>query len=155
MCTFVEALLGGESIPSAGWLMTENHDPALPSIGDSRTRKTTGDLISILSRKVVGQSSAISAIVPYVHMYQSGLAPEGRPAGVFLLIGPTGTGKTKKKIVQIDCGEFQMEHEMAKLLGAPLGYLGHLETVPMLTQQQLTNATSEQSELPLVLSERD
>jgi ATP-dependent Clp protease ATP-binding subunit ClpA len=62
-------------------------------------------------------------------MYQSGLAPEGRPAGVFLLLGPTGTGKTKtveaiaellhgseKKIVKIDCGEFQMEHEVAKLI---------------------------------------
>ena len=67
-------------------------------------------------------------------MYQSGLAPESRPAGVFLLLGPTGTGKTKtveaiaellhgseKKIVKIDCGEFQMEHEMAKLIGAPPG----------------------------------
>ena len=58
------------------------------------------------------------------------LAPEGRPAGVFLLLGPTGTGKTKtvealaevlhgspKKVLKIDCGEFQMEHEVAKLLG--------------------------------------
>ena len=53
------------------------------------------DLISLLSQKVVGQSSATRAIVPYVYMYQSGLAPEGRPAGVFLLLGPTGTGKTK------------------------------------------------------------
>ncbi len=100
--------------------MTENHDPALPSIGDLRTPKTTGDLISILSRKVVGQSAATSVIVPYVYIYQiyqPGLAPEGRPAGVFLLLGPTGTGKTKtveamaellpgseKKIVKIDCG---------------------------------------------------
>jgi len=97
--------------------MTENHDPAPPSIGDSQTPETTGDLISILSRKVVGQSSATSAIVPYVYVYQPGLAPEGRPAGVFLLLGPTDTGKTKtveamaellpgseKKIVKIDCG---------------------------------------------------
>jgi CheY-like chemotaxis protein/energy-coupling factor transporter ATP-binding protein EcfA2 len=97
-------------------------------------------------------------------MYQSGLAPESRPAGVFLLLGPTGTGKTKtveaiaellhgseKKIVKIDCGEFQMEHEMAKLIGAPPGYLGHRETVPMLTQQRLAEATSEGSNLALVL----
>jgi ATP-dependent Clp protease ATP-binding subunit ClpA len=122
------------------------------------------DLISLLSQKVVGQSSATKAIVPYVYLYQSGLAPENRPAGVFLLLGPTGTGKTKtveavaellhgseKKIVKIDCGEFQMEHEMAKLIGAPPGYLGHRETVPMPTQQNLTEATSEQSDLALVL----
>jgi CheY-like chemotaxis protein len=122
------------------------------------------DLSSLLARKVVGQSSATRAIVPYVYMYQSGLAPEGRPAGVFLLLGPTGTGKTKtveaiaellhgseKNVVKIDCGEFQLEHEVAKLIGAPPGYLGHRETVPVLTQQRLAEATSEESDLALVL----
>ncbi len=80
-----------------------------------------------------------------------GLAPEGRPAGVFLLLGPTGTGKTRtvevlaealhgseKHLLKVDCGEFQMEHEVAKLIGAPPGYLGHRETQPMLSQQKLT-----------------
>src|SRR5258707_14982940 len=122
------------------------------------------DLVTLLSQKVVGQSAATKAIVPYVYMYKSGLAPEGRPAGVFLLLGPTGTGKTKtveaiaellhgseKNVVKIDCGEFQMEHEMAKLIGAPPGYLGHRETVPMLTQQRLAEATSPESDLALVL----
>jgi ATP-dependent protease Clp ATPase subunit len=122
------------------------------------------DLVTLLSQKVVGQSAATKAIVPYVYMYQSGLAPEGRPAGVFLLLGPTGTGKTKtveaiaellhgdeKKILKIDCGEFQMEHETAKLVGAPPGYLGHRETTPLLTQQQLTEVTSGQCDLALVL----
>ena len=139
--------------------MTEQIDPRLKNEASAST-----DLISLLSQKVVGQSSATKAIVPYVYMYQSGLAPEGRPAGVFLLLGPTGTGKTKtveaiaellhgseKKIVKIDCGEFQMEHEMAKLMGAPPGYLGHRETVPLLTQQRLAEATSDQSDLALVL----
>jgi len=122
------------------------------------------DLTKLLSGKVVGQSHAMNAIVPYVYMYQSGLSPEGRPAAVFLLLGPTGTGKTKtveaiaellhgseKKLLKIDCGEFQMDHETAKLVGAPPGYLGHRETVPLLTQQQLTDATSEGCDLALVL----
>ncbi len=122
------------------------------------------DLVTLLSQKVVGQSAATKAIVPYVYMYQSGLAPEGRPAGIFLLLGPTGTGKTKtveaiaellhgdeKKILKIDCGEFQMEHETAKLVGAPPGYLGHRETTPLLTQQQLTDVTSRECDLALVL----
>ena len=122
------------------------------------------DLVTLLSQKVVGQSAASKAIVPYVYMYQSGLAPANRPAGVFLLLGPTGTGKTKtveaiaellhgdeKKILKIDCGEFQMEHETAKLVGAPPGYLGHRETTPLLTQQQLTEVTSPQCDLALVL----
>jgi CheY-like chemotaxis protein/ATP-dependent protease Clp ATPase subunit len=122
------------------------------------------DLNNLLSRKIVGQSAAMNAIVPYVYMYQSGLAPEGRPAAIFLLLGPTGTGKTKtveaiaellhgseKKLLKIDCGEFQMDHETAKLVGAPPGYLGHRETVPLLTQQQLAEATSESCDLALVL----
>jgi ATP-dependent Clp protease ATP-binding subunit ClpA len=106
----------------------------------------------------------MSAIVPYLEMYRAGLAPEGRPAGVFLLLGPTGTGKTRtvealaevlhgndKAILKVDCGEFQMEHEVAKLIGAPPGYLGHRETQPMLTQQKLNQVTSDRCNLAVVL----
>jgi len=102
--------------------------------------------------------------VPYVQMHEAGLAPEGRPVGVFLLLGPTGTGKTRtvevlaqalhgseKHLLKVDCGEFQMEHEVAKLIGAPPGYLGHRETQPMLSQQKLNAVTSDQSNLALVL----
>ena len=94
----------------------------------------------------------------------AGLAPEGGPVGVFLLLGPTGTGKTRtvealaeilhgsdKSILRVDCGEFQMEHEVAKLVGAPPGYLGHRETQPMLTQQKLAAVASEDCNLSLVL----
>ena len=122
------------------------------------------DLTSILSSKVVGQPNVINAIVPYIEMFQAGLAPENRPVGVFLLLGPTGTGKTRtvealaealhgssKNLLKIDCGEFQMEHEVAKLIGAPPGYLGHRETQPMLSQQKLTAVTSDRSALSLVL----
>ncbi|MDX6289518.1 MAG: hypothetical protein QOH42_1317, partial [Blastocatellia bacterium] len=73
-------------------LMIENDKPRLSGPNNP---EASVDLITLLSQKVVGQSTATKAIVPYVYMYQSGLAPEGRPAGVFLLLGPTGTGKTK------------------------------------------------------------
>src|SRR3954447_15947834 len=122
------------------------------------------DLTSILSSKVVGQPNVINVIVPYIDMFQAGLAPENRPVGVFLLLGPTGTGKTRtvealaealhgspKNLLKIDCGEFQMEHEVAKLIGAPPGYLGHRETQPMLTQQKLNSVTSEKNSISLVL----
>jgi CheY-like chemotaxis protein len=122
------------------------------------------DLTAVLSQKVVGQPAATRVIVPYIQMFQAGLAPEGRPVGVFLLLGPTGTGKTKtvealaevlhgseKNVLKVDCGEFQMEHEVAKLIGAPPGYLGHRETQPMLTQQKLNAVTSEKCSLSLVL----
>jgi ATP-dependent Clp protease ATP-binding subunit ClpA/CheY-like chemotaxis protein len=122
------------------------------------------DLTSIMSSKVVGQPNVINVIVPYIEMFQAGLAPENRPVGVFLLLGPTGTGKTRtvealaetlhgssRNVLKIDCGEFQMEHEVAKLIGAPPGYLGHRETQPMLSQQKLASVTSDKCGLSLVL----
>ncbi len=139
-----------------------------PKGSQNRSRKQgadlSEDLTAVLSQKVVGQPTATRVIVPYIQMYQAGLAPEGRPVGVFLLLGPTGTGKTKtvealaevlhgseKNVLKVDCGEFQMEHEVAKLIGAPPGYLGHRETQPMLTQQKLNAVTSEKCSLSLVL----
>jgi hypothetical protein len=56
-----------------------------------------------------------------------------------------------KNLLRIDCGEFQMEHEVAKLIGAPPGYLGHRETTPMLTQQKLNATTSDKSNLSIVV----
>jgi ATP-dependent Clp protease ATP-binding subunit ClpA len=117
-----------------------------------------------LSERIIGQPDSLESIVPYVQMYQAGLAPEGRPAGVFLLLGPTGTGKTRtvealaevvhgsqRNVLRIDCGEYQMEHEVAKLIGAPPGYLGHRETQPVLTQMKLNQVMSERANLAIVL----
>ena len=86
------------------------------------------------------------------------------PAGIFLLLGPTGTGKTRtvealaeilhgsnKNLLKIDCAEYQSDHEVAKLLGAPPGYVGHRETKPMLTQERLLDVVSADSDLALVL----
>src|SRR5438034_10581075 len=122
---------------------------------DEATPAPIADLVALLSQKVVGQPAAMQCIVPYVYMFQAGLAPEGRPAGVFLLLGPTGTGKTRtveaiaeilhgasQKVVKIDCGEYQTDHEVAKLIGAPPGYLGHRETKPILTQDRLKEVAS-------------
>ena len=131
---------------------------------DSSPVAQTRDMKQLLEQRVVGQTSAVEQIVPYIEMHQAGLAPENRPVGVFLLLGPTGTGKTRtvealadmlhgseKSLVRVDCGEFQMEHEVAKLIGAPPGYLGHRETQPMLTQAKLNAATSENSNLSIIL----
>jgi ATP-dependent Clp protease ATP-binding subunit ClpA len=121
-------------------------------------------LEAALSAYIVGQPEAVNAVAPYVRLYQASLSPDGRPVGVFLLLGPSGTGKTRtvealaqvlhgdeKKVVKIDCGEFQMEHEVAKLIGAPPGYLGHKETTPMLNQARLNQTTSDRSSLSIVL----
>jgi ATP-dependent Clp protease ATP-binding subunit ClpA len=123
-----------------------------------------GGLAARLGDLLVGQPEAIETVIPYVQMHQAGLSPEGRPVGVVLLLGPTGTGKTRtvealaevlhgnpKNLLRVDCGEFQMEHEVAKLIGAPPGYLGHRETQAMLSQAKLNSVASEQSDISLVL----
>ncbi len=122
------------------------------------------DLEARLARAVVGQEQAIREIVPAIQMYQAGLGPDGRPAGTFLLLGPTGTGKTRtveaiaeilhgsvRNLITVDCGEFHLEHEVAKLIGAPPGYLGHRETEPVFTQARLAAATSQGCDLAVVL----
>src|SRR5262245_29443419 len=116
---------------------------------------TAPPLDELLSRKVIGQSKAVKQIIPCIQPYQAGLSPAGRPAGVFLLLGTTGTGKTRtvealaevlhgssRKVVRVDCGEFQMDHESAKLIGSPPGYIGHRETRPVLTPERLHEVTS-------------
>lgn len=121
-------------------------------------------LCARLTDLLIGQPEAIETIIPYLQMHQAGLAPEGRPVGVVLLLGPTGTGKTRtvealaevlhgssKNLLKVDCGEFQMEHEVAKLIGAPPGYLGHRETQPMLTQAKVNGVATESSDISLVL----
>ncbi|HEX4167290.1 MAG TPA: AAA family ATPase [Bryobacteraceae bacterium] len=135
--------------------------------GRSKRSKLPEDadgLVARLSDLLVGQPEAIETIIPYVQMHQAGLSPEGRPVGVVLLLGPTGTGKTRtvealaevlhgssKNLLKVDCGEFQMEHEVAKLIGAPPGYLGHRETQPMLNQAKVNSVASEHNEISLIL----
>jgi ATP-dependent Clp protease ATP-binding subunit ClpA len=81
-----------------------------------------------------------------------------------LLLGPTGTGKTRtvealaevlhgssKNLLKIDCGEFQMEHEVAKLIGAPPGYLGHRETQALLNQSRVDGVSSDESDISILL----
>lgn len=113
---------------------------------------------------IVGQDQAIDKITPYLVRAQASLNAPGRPLGVFFLMGPTGTGKTKtaetlaellhgseKSLLRVDCGEFQMEHEVAKLIGAPPGYLGHRETQPLFTQAKLNAVASDKSKITIVL----
>ena len=130
----------------------------------NRPPSRTAILVELLSRKIVGQSNALQFIIPYLRMYQAGLSAPDCPAGIFLLLGPTGTGKTRtvealaeilhgsnKNLLKIDCAEYQSDHEVAKLLGAPPGYVGHRETKPMLTQERLLDVVSDGSDLALVL----
>ncbi len=117
-----------------------------------------------LSALIVGQDRAVRRITGLYQIYLAGLAHPGRPIGTLLFLGPTGSGKTRvveaaaevlfsdhNLITKIDCAEFQHSHEIAKLIGSPPGYLGHRETSPMLTQENLDRSHSETVKLSLVL----
>ena len=114
--------------------------------------------------KLIGRDKEVQEIDDLILTWQMGLHPGGAPIGNFLLAGPSGSGKTRtveyladkyhgnaRSMVKIDCGEFQLEHEVAKLIGAPPGYLGHRETTPILTQQKINGCTSERCGVCFVL----
>lgn len=117
-----------------------------------------------LSARIVGQERALRRMSGLFQIYLAGMNNPSRPIGTMLFLGPTGSGKTRvveaaaevlfgepHAVVKIDCAEFQHSHEIAKLIGSPPGYLGHRETSPMLTQENLDKAHTEDTKLTFVL----
>src|ERR1044071_6017515 len=117
-----------------------------------------------LSDRIVGQERAGRRMSGLYQIFIAGMSPPNRPVGTMLFLGPTGSGKTRvieaaaevlfgdpNAVVKIDCAEFQHSHEIAKLIGSPPGYLGHRETSPMLTQENLDRMHTEETKLSLVL----
>ena len=117
-----------------------------------------------LSGLIVGQERAVRRVSGLFQIYLAGLNNPSRPIGTMLFLGPTGSGKTRvveaaaevlfgepHSVVKIDCAEFQHSHEIAKLIGSPPGYLGHRETSPMLTQENLDKAHTDETKLTFVL----
>ena len=117
-----------------------------------------------LGARIVGQERAVRRVSGLYQIFLAGMNPPNRPIGTMLFLGPTGSGKTRvieaasevlyadpNGVVKIDCGEFQHSHEIAKLIGSPPGYLGHRETSPMLTQENLDRMHNEELKLTLVL----
>jgi ATP-dependent Clp protease ATP-binding subunit ClpB len=122
------------------------------------------DFETALRRRVIGQDRAIRQLARIYQVYLAGLSAPGRPLANLLLLGPTGSGKTRLveaaaealfgdagAVVKIDCAEFQHGHEIAKLVGSPPGYLGHRETHPLITQEALEQHYTEKVRVSLVL----
>ena len=93
-----------------------------------------------LHKRVIGQAEAVNAVANAVRRSRSGLADPRRPNGSFLFLGPTGVGKTElckalaqflfdteEAMVRIDMSEFMEQHSVARLIGAPPGYVGYEE----------------------------
>ena len=117
-----------------------------------------------LTARIVGQERAVRRMSGLYQIFLAGMSPLNRPIGTMLFLGPTGSGKTRvieaaaevlfgdsNAIVKIDCAEFQHSHEIAKLIGSPPGYLGHRETSPMLTQENLDRMHTDDLKVSLLL----
>lgn len=93
-----------------------------------------------LSKRVVGQPRALEAVSNAIRRSRAGIADKNRPMGTFLFLGPTGVGKTElakalaeflfndeKALVRFDMSEYMEKHSVARLIGAPPGYIGYEE----------------------------
>ena len=100
-------------------------------------KKQLNKIIKALHEDVIGQDEAIESIIKCLKKYFVGVTVPNKPIGSFLFVGPTGTGKTalckalaynlftKESFVRIDMSEYMEKHSVAKLIGAPPGYIGH------------------------------
>src|SRR5215467_14329259 len=117
-----------------------------------------------LGARIVGQERAVRRMSGLYQIFLAGMNPLNRPIGTMLFLGPTGSGKTRvveaaaevlfgdaNAMVKIDCAELQHSHEIAKLIGSPPGYLGHRETSPLLTQENLDRMHTDEMKVSLVL----
>ncbi|MBP8704842.1 MAG: ATP-dependent chaperone ClpB, partial [Candidatus Cloacimonas sp.] len=98
------------------------------------------ELENVLAQRVVGQEEGIKALANAIRRSRSGLSDENRPIGSFIFLGPTGVGKTElaktlasylfdteKALIRLDMSEFMEKHSVARLIGAPPGYVGYEE----------------------------
>ncbi|MGH7903784.1 MAG: ATP-dependent Clp protease ATP-binding subunit, partial [Candidatus Dormibacteraceae bacterium] len=110
------------------------------------SRLIEGEIVKLLRMedrlhvRVVGQEQAVEAIANAVRRSRSGLSDPGRPVGSFMFLGPTGVGKTElaralaeflfddeQALVRLDMSEYQEKHAVARMIGAPPGYVGYDE----------------------------
>src|SRR5271168_703633 len=130
----------------------------------SKRSTDTLDFQTSLRAKIVGQEEGVQSLVDMYQVFCAGLNSPGRPVGNLLFLGPTGAGKTRvveataevlfgdpRAVIKVDCAEFQHSHEIAKLIGSPPGYLGHRETHPLITQEELAKSHRDDLKLSFLL----
>ena len=145
-------LSDAEHVDSAGALITEAVRPEhIATVVERWTGIPTSKMLegerdkllrmeAALSQRVIGQDVALAAVANAVRRARAGLNDENRPLGSFLFLGPTGVGKTEltkavaqflfdddAAMVRIDMSEYMEKHSVARLIGAPPGYVGYEE----------------------------
>ncbi|MCH7472004.1 ATP-dependent Clp protease ATP-binding subunit [bacterium] len=112
-------------------------DATIPVVIPPGARSPVDDIIEVLKREVIGQQRAIEAIARALLRSREGFRSPGRPISVMFFAGPTGVGKTEtvralaralhddwRALLKIDCSEYAEPHAIARLIGAPPGYVG-------------------------------
>ena len=104
-------------------------------IGNTEGTKGLADLEGTIKHKLYGQDQAVDTVLEKIYVSRAGLKSLNKPVGNFLFLGPTGTGKTElakllaenlgMKLLRYDMSEYQERHTVAKLIGAPPGYVGY------------------------------
>lgn len=104
-------------------------------IGASSESNNLVNLEETIQQNLYGQESAIKTVLEKIYVSKAGMKPLNKPIGSFLFLGPTGTGKTElakliaenlnMKLLRYDMSEYQEKHSLAKLIGAPPGYVGY------------------------------
>jgi len=102
---------------------------------DSNTTKNLSNLDVQIKSRLYGQDPVVDSVLERIYVSRAGLKPINKPIGNFLFLGPTGTGKTElskllaeylgMKLLRYDMSEYQEKHSIAKLVGAPPGYVGY------------------------------
>jgi len=154
--------MSNQTGPSAASSVDELAEPQ--PLDATRRGQATREVEAFLRSRIVGQDAAIEAVVELYQIFTVGMSPSDRPVGNLLFLGPTGSGKTyvvevlaealfanPRAFIKVDCAEFQEHHEIAKLIGSPPGYIGHMHTPPLLTQEALNRYHTEKLRLSLLL----
>jgi ATP-dependent Clp protease ATP-binding subunit ClpA len=107
----------------------------METIGSEETTKNLTSLDAVIKDRLYGQDSAVDSVLERIYIAKAGMKAPNKPVGNFLFLGPTGTGKTElakllsenlsMKLLRYDMSEYQEKHSMAKLIGAPPGYVGY------------------------------
>lgn len=129
-------IISGEDIAHTVSMMTKI---PLHRLAKSDVSKLS-NLEKILKAKIVGQDEAVEEVSKSIRRSRAGIADPGRPLGSFIFLGPTGVGKTETAkalaqevfededaLIRVDMSEFMERHNVARLIGAPAGYVGYEE----------------------------
>lgn len=136
---------------------------SLKKLNPSLVGQDAKDFERGLSELIIGQDRAVRTMARIYQTWRAGFTPPDRTIANMLFLGPTGSGKTRfveavaevlhgnpKAMVKIDCAEYQSDHEVAKILGSPPGYVGN-EIKPVLSNEEILSHQTADAKLTPVL----